>query len=137
MAMAITYEVSEDGSFVHTKMIGEYTEEEIVRHRMAIVSDSRIQPGFKQLLDLTKGVASGLTEESLARIAKIAEAHPEKFRGARYAIVVQRSGEFELAKVFERIYAAPANVIVFYNLDIAKTWLGCKTEPEASDPLPQ
>ena len=135
--MAITYEVSEDGSFVHTKMIGEYTEEEVVCHRMAIVSDSRIKPGFRQLTDLTGGVASGITEESLARLAEIANAHPEKFRGARYAIVVQRSGEFELAKVFERVYADPASVIIFYNLDVAKTWLGCKTEPEAGDPLPQ
>ena len=125
--MAITYEVSEDGRFVHTEATGEYTEEELVRHRMAIVSDSRIQPGFKQLLDLTKGVASGLTQESLARIAKIAEAHPDKFRGARYAIVAQKSRDFELAKLFERIYRGPTSVIVFYNLDVAKTWLGCKT----------
>ncbi|HUT94037.1 MAG TPA: hypothetical protein VMY37_31530 [Thermoguttaceae bacterium] len=134
--MAITYEVSEDGSFVHTKVIGEYTEEDLVCHRMALVSDSRIKPGFGQLTDLTGGVASGITEESLARIAKIAEAHPDKFQGARYAIVAQKSKDFELAKLFERIYGGPANVIVFYNLDIAKTWLGCKTELEAGGPRP-
>ena len=134
--MGITYEVSEDGGCVHTKIIGEYTEEEMVRHRMAILSDSRIKPGFRQLTDVTEGVASGVTEESFARLAKIAEAHPDKFRGACYAIVVQRSREFELAKVFESVYADPATVIIFYNLHVAKTWLGCKTEPEAGDPLP-
>ena len=135
--MAITYEVSEDGSFVHTKMIGEYTEEDLTGLRMAIISDPRVRPGFRQLVDVTKGVASGITRESLAKLAKIAEAHPDKFRGARYAIVVQRSRDFEMAKVFEKAYGGPANVIVFYNLDVAKTWLGCKTEPEAGDLLPQ
>lgn len=137
MAMAITYEVSEDGSFVHTKVSGEVTEQDLECHDTALASDRRVRPEFRELFDATAGTAVGLTEATFSKLAEIGKAHLDKFQGARCAIVVQRSREFELAKLFEEAYDGPTTIIIFYNLDVAKTWLGCKTEPEARDPLSQ
>lgn len=133
--MAITYEVSEDGRFVHTKMTGEYTDEDLARHERALASDPRIKPGFAQLAEMAGTVAPGSAEKLGATIAEIGKTHADKFRGARYAVVVQRARDFDVAKLFETIYDGPANVIVFYNLDIAKTWLGWKTQSGPGGPL--
>jgi len=142
--MGITYEVSGDGGFVYTTVTGEFTEEDVLRHEAALAADGRIQPGFGQLAEVT-GDASlppgddgpSRTEALAARLAEIAGAHPDRFQGARYAIVIQGAKAFELAKLFETIYDGPASVIVFYNRDIAKTWLGCKRETGADGGAPQ
>ncbi len=139
--MGITYEVSGDGSLVHTRVTGDLTEEDVLRHETALASDARIRPGFGQLAEVTGegrwtmgGVEPGATKALAARLAEIAKAHPDRFQGARYAIVIQGARAFESAKLFETIYDGAANVIVFYNLDIAKTWLGCKTETGTGGP---
>lgn len=142
--MGITYEVSSDGTLVYTKVTGQFSEEDVLRHEAALASDPRIKPGFGQLADVTNegslapsGVEPGAIKALAARLAEIANSHLDKFRGARYAVVIQGPRRFEMAKLFESVYEGPANVIVFYNLDVAKTWLGCKKETDAGGRFPQ
>ena len=124
--MPIAYAVHEEGSLVHAKATGKVTEEDVVCYKRAIATDPRIKPGFRELFDAISAVDIGVTEDTVAKVSEIDNAHPDTFRGTRAAIVVQGARGFDLAKLYDKIYDGPGTVIVFYNLDIAKTWLGCK-----------
>jgi hypothetical protein len=119
--MPISYEVDETRNFVHVKLTGKITEEELMAHANNFFADPRIKPGFKELFDATAGVASGMTSRVVEGILSLESQHEELYAGAKLALVVPDKEGWELAKEYER--QAQGSVIVFYNLDIAKKWL--------------
>jgi len=120
--MPVTYEVKNDGTFVHTKAHGEVTEEDLLSYQAAVLADPRIKPGYYELFDATTAEAAGVSEATLEKMSEVDKEHAEKLEGGKCAVVV-RSG-FELAKRFESFRDRPHNVMVFFNLDVARAWLG-------------
>jgi hypothetical protein len=124
--MPITYEVRDDGRFVHTKAVGEVTEEDLVNYRAAMLSDVRVTLGFDELFDGTAANWAGLSEAVIERMMEVDRRHTEKLKGGKCAIVI-RTG-FDLAERFERSHSGPHHVMLFFNLDVAQTWLGERAE---------
>jgi len=124
--MPVTYEVKNDGTFVHTKAHGEVTEEDLLEYQAATFADPRIKPGCYELFDATKAQGVGLSEAVIENMFEVDKNHTEKLQGGKCAVVV-RSG-FDLAKRFESFHDRPHNVMVFFNLDVARAWLGERTE---------
>lgn len=120
--MPVTYEVRNDGTFVYTKAHGKVTEKDLLEYQAAVLADPRIEPGYCELFDATTGQAVGVSETTLEKMSEVDKAHAEKLEGGKCAVVV-RSG-FELAKRFESFRDRPHNVMVFFNLDVARAWLG-------------
>jgi hypothetical protein len=123
--MSITYEVSADGKFVHTKMTGEVTEQDLVSYMKDFVSDERVKPGFSELIDGTKGNGVGLTEKTAEKIVEMNRSIPEKLRGSKCAMVIKKNSEFSLARHFEKLNKGLQTFIAFYNIEVAEKWLGC------------
>lgn len=124
--MPITYEVRDDGLFVHTKAGGELTEDDLLNYRAAVLSDARVKAGFDELFDGTAADSAALSEGVTERMIKVDRQHTEKLRGGKCAIVIRIA--FDLVDKFERLHGGPHNVMVFFNLDVAQTWLGERAE---------
>ena len=122
--MPITYKVSKDGLFVYTAVTGKVTEQDLLQYEMDFLSDPRIKPGFRNLLDVTTGIESQLTKETVDKIISIDKAHPEKFVGSKCAIVVSSSTILDFAQEFEKLHNGVLSTITFVNSDVAETWLG-------------
>jgi hypothetical protein len=126
--MPITYEIEDGGRFVHTRATGAITDQNLLTYQAALLSDTRIQPGFYELFDGTMAHGVEISEAVLAELGAMDKAAADKLIGGKCAIVVRR--DFELAERFQRLYAGPHEVTVFYNLDVARTWLGLQGESE-------
>ena len=120
--MPVTYEVKNDGTFVCTKAYGEVTEQDLLEYQAALLADPRVKPGCYELFDATGAQAVGVSEATIEKMAAVDKEHAEKLEGGKCAVVV-RSG-FELAKRFESLRDRPHNVMVFFNLNVARAWLG-------------
>ena len=120
--MPVTYEVRNGGTFVYTKAYGEIGEEDLLEYQVALLGDPRTKPGFCELFDASTAQAAGVSEATLKKMAEVDQEHAEKLEGGKCAVVIRHG--FELAKLFESFQARPYNVMVFFNLDVARTWLG-------------
>ena len=120
--MPVTYEVKNDGTFVYTKAYGEVTEQDLLEYQVTLLADPRVRPGCYELFDATSARAVGVSEATIEKMATVDKEHVEKLEGGKCAVVV-RNG-FELAKRFESLRDRPHNVMVFFNLDVARAWLG-------------
>ena len=120
--MPISYEVSDGGRFIDTKATGAITEEELLRYQAALLADPRIKPGAYELFDATLADGSELSEEVIPKIVEADRTHAERLRGGKCAVVVRSA--FELADKLEMAHAGPQELMVFFNVDVARTWLG-------------
>lgn len=120
--MPICYEVSDGGHFIDTKATGAITEEDLLRYQAALLADPRVKPGAYELFDATLADGSELSEEVIPKIVEVDKAHVERLRGGKCAVVVRSA--FELADKLEMVHAGPQELMVFFNLDVARTWLG-------------
>jgi hypothetical protein len=131
--MGIDYRVSEDGTLVWTRVSQDVGEGEIVDHVAALVADSRINSGFRELVDGTATRHVQFDRETGSQVAEIHRRHADRFRGSRVALVIQDLQVYETAKLMEEMHAAPPVLIVFYSMDVAKIWLGCEGERDPFD----
>ncbi len=120
--MPICYEVSDGGHFINTRATGVITEEDLLRYQAALLADPRIKPGAYELFDATMANCSDLSDEVIPKIVESDRAHGERLRGGKCAVVVRAA--FELADKLETAHAGPHELMVFYNLDVARAWLG-------------
>ncbi len=120
--MPICYEVSDGGHFVDTKAIGAITEEDLLGYQAALLADPRVKPGAYELFDATMADGSDLSDEVISRIVEVDRAHTERLRGGKCAVVVRTA--FELVDKLETEHTGPHKLMVFFNLDVARTWLG-------------
>ncbi len=131
--MGIDYKISEDGTLVWTRVSQNVVGGEIVDHLAALVADSRINSGFRELVDATATRHVQFGRETGGQVAGIHRKHAERFRGSRVALVVQDLQVYETARRMEEMHEAPPVMIVFYSMDVAKIWLGCEGEPDPFD----
>lgn len=122
--MPITYTVRGDGHFVHTKATGPVTERELLDYQKTLLGDTRIRPGCYELFDATGAHGEGLSDAVLGKIVEVDRQHPGRLKGGKCAIVVRT--DFELVERFAQRHDGPHEIMVFFNLDVARAWLGDK-----------
>lgn len=120
--MPITYEVDETQNVVHATLRGTISAEEFLAYVRQFHADTRIKPGYRELVDGTAAQAGDITPELFDMIVELDRQRPELQVNSRTAIVVPSVEGFDLAREYER--KAQTNVIVFTSLDVARTWLG-------------
>jgi hypothetical protein len=133
--MPISYDFYDKANFIHARLTGAVTAEEFLRFDEETRRHPRIRSGFTELLDASSAVPSGPFEEALDLIRERDRQYPDQCRGSRTAIVVPDTEASELAKRFEQD-SAHRTVIVFYNIDVAKTWLGFDALVGGEAPVP-
>jgi hypothetical protein len=120
--MPITFEVDEQANFVDVKATGVVTEEDLLQYQTTLMADPRIRPGLRVLFDARTAQPGGLTPEAVRIIASLDRKLRETCPTNKSAIVVRDKQAAELAHEFET--NTETNAIVFFNLDVARTWLG-------------
>jgi hypothetical protein len=120
--MPIDYEVDVAHNVVHATATGAVGDADFLDYVRRFLADSRIRPGYRELVDLTAASKGAISPELFDLIADLDRQQPERLRGSRTAIVVPDSEGFELASTYGLKAQAP--VIVFTNIGVARTWLG-------------
>ena len=120
--MPITYEVDEAQNAVYAWVSGQVRAEDFLAYVQQFLADSRIKPGYRELVDATAAVPSDITAELFNQIAEIDRRFPEMLPGSRTAIVVPHASGFELARQYQKV--ARMQVLVFFSLEVAREWLG-------------
>lgn len=120
--MPIQYEVDEARNVIQASARGTLGDADFLDYAHRLMADSRIRPGYRELVDLTAAVKGDISQELFELIAAIDRQRPDRHAGSRTAIVVPDSEAFQLASTYA--IKAQAPVIVFSNLSVARTWLG-------------
>jgi hypothetical protein len=118
----ITYTVSDDGRFVHTRATGQVQADELLAYQQALLRDPRVRPGCYELFDATAARGDELTESVVRRLVEVDRQHAAQLEGGKCAIVVR--SDFELMDKLEQLHGGPHDIMVFFNLDVARAWLG-------------
>ncbi len=131
--MPVTYTVSENGTLVSAVATGVLTPDDVINYEHAVSDDQRVKPGFRELFDAQRISESALTPEALKEISQLISQDPKKRMRNKLAIVVSSNPSFQRARYFER-QGDPQrqNVIVFNDIQTAKTWLGI-ADPDPTD----
>jgi len=122
--MPIAYEIDELKGVVRVAVSGTMTARDVQEYEAAIRADQRIKPETRILFDATRVDSTSISKSTVEALLKLEQ---ERAAGsgpapAKTAVVFHDALGFETAKLFER--QARRNVIVFFNLDVAKRWLG-------------
>jgi hypothetical protein len=120
--MPIRFEVDEEANHVFLTASGEVSDAELLQVETEFINDLRVRRGFRALFDATGARSVKIADRTLDFLVDLESRHSEKMLGSKLAVVVHDSAGWSTAKYFEA--RAQRSVVVFFNLDIAKAWLG-------------
>jgi hypothetical protein len=133
--MPVEYTYDEENKVMYTRFFGLVTEKDLKDQAEAVAADSRIEPGVRELVDLSgvediQGGASGLEEN-----IRIDSAHGEKLAGLRTAIVAPTDLLYGFSRMYQslaELREAPSTIEVFRTVEEAREWLGLKGDEARS-----
>jgi hypothetical protein len=101
------------------------------------VSDARIRPGLRVLMDHRQLDMSKVTVEDIERRAEIVATEAPRFRGAHIALVVERDIDYGILRMLGAVFEGRPEfrsvVRVLRSIEEARFWLATCPAPEASD----
>jgi len=122
--MPIHYTVDESRNFVQATVHGTVSDQEFLEYVQQFHNDSRIRPGYRELVDGTAASPGLISPELFDQIAELDRQRPELLPRAKTAIVVSGEEAFRLATQYEPKAQMP--VAVFSSMDVALLWLGIR-----------
>jgi len=120
--MPIHYSVDESKNLVLVTVLGTVNDDEFLDYVRQFHTDTRIRPGYRELVDATAASPGVIRPELFDQIAELDRQRPELLPRSKTAIVVTGSEAYELARQYETKAQMP--VTVFSSLDVARIWLG-------------
>lgn len=127
-AMPITYTVHDGGHFIHALAHGTVSPDEFIEYEITHALDDRTKPPVSELLEVESGALKNITMDDVSKVIERRRRIKREPTPHRCAIVVSLSDEhtWNLAKFYEKmvILHLPEIVIVFGNVQTARTWLG-------------
>jgi hypothetical protein len=122
--MTLTYElIDETQGIVYTRATGVVGDADILAHERALLNDPRIQPGFRQLLDLRWVREDQITEQVVEPLLALHRRYRQKLTWSHYAVVALSSAWFRLGAHYSR-RSEHVSMIVFNEPNTACIWLG-------------
>lgn len=121
--MPIDYIIMDKGSLVHAHGYGTIQASDVVAHEQRLLADSRVTPGFRQLLDCRWVSDETIADDLLRSLANVHEHAGSKVYGARYAVVAHGAQWFNLGSQY-RCGEVGVTLIVFNDPGTACIWLG-------------
>jgi hypothetical protein len=124
----IKYSVSNDGHFIHAVAEGVVTDEEFIDYELTHATDSRVEPPWRELLEIQRGSFDRVTPQAIEKTLELRNELDAAHVPHDCAIVVScyDDAAWDLAKLYEGMATlhAPQHVVVFGDVDTARTWLG-------------
>lgn len=128
--MPITYDVLNDGHYIHAVATPPVTSEEFVEYEIAHAIDDRIKSPVSELFEVKHGACDNITIADMTEVLRVRKGVEKPPTPHRCAVVVSPhdAHAWDLAKFYRGMVMlhAEENVIVFATADIARIWLGVK-----------
>jgi hypothetical protein len=122
--MPLSYEIDEDKNLLTVIGSDRVTLEDVLAQQRELQAESRLKPGIRCLVDLTKMTGLGLSGRDTFRLAQAREQFSYLAKQARTAIVVKDAINFAMARMYalsRRKYIEP--MAIFYDVDEARHWV--------------
>jgi len=121
--MPIQYVLLDHGSFVYARAYGKLTAQDLVDHEAALLRDSGLARGYRQLLDCRWASEDQTDESILASLADVHRRNLATVRGSRYAVVAHNMQWFQIGAQY-RCEQFGMTMIIFNDPSTACIWLG-------------
>jgi hypothetical protein len=123
--MPVTYEIDKQRRLVISTVLDKLTVADALGHQEKLLKDPDFDPGFSQIIDVTRATLSGLEASDIRKIAERNVFSP----GSRRAIVVSTNLAFGFGRMFETLRegAGENGIRVFRDLDEAVDWILSKS----------
>ncbi len=123
--MSIEYTLERDGALVMASATGVLSIDSFMSLREELLNDPTLKDPHDTLLDVTRVSNIDLSEEELNTTAQSLTSGSRKLGAQRLAIVAHQEQAFFLGNKYRMLEkGVDENVIVFVNIEVAKTWLG-------------
>lgn len=128
--MPITYDILEDGHYIHAVATPPFTSEEFIEYEMTHPIDGRIRTPVSELFEIRHGACDSITMSDMSEVLRRRKEVKEPPTPHRCAVVVSPhdTHAWDLAKFYRGMIMlhSEENVIVFATADIARIWLGVR-----------
>lgn len=122
--MTITYELVEGTQdVIYTRASGVVGDDDLLAHERALLTDARIEAGFRQLLDLRWVREDRVTEAVVEPLLRLHRQYRHKLTWAHYAVVALSATWFRLGALYSQ-RSDRVSMIVFNEPLTACIWLG-------------
>ena len=126
--MPITYEVLRNGHYIHALAAGNVSGSEFIKYEIDHAADEKVSGPLMEILEINYGALREINSEDVKRIIDIRKKEKPSVMPHKCAIVISAGDakSWDIAKFYEGMVELhlPETVIVFGDLDIARTWLG-------------
>jgi hypothetical protein len=123
--MPITYRVDLAASVVLTTATGALTDQDVLRHKQALLDDPAVRPDMAELSDVRGVSALEVTPEGIRMFTAFDRSAGED--SGRLAIVASKDFAFGTARMYQ-MRGPEDRVGVFRCIDEARAWLGLTTD---------
>ena len=123
--MSLKYKLEREGTLVLAKATGALSVEDFMSMQEKMFSDVDLKVPHDTLLDVRDVSDIQISEDDLYIIAQGLTSGPKQLGARKLAIVASEELAFLLGKKYGLVdKGVSETVIVFVNIDVARTWLG-------------
>jgi hypothetical protein len=122
--MPLSYKIDEEENLLVVTADERLAYDDVIAHQRELLTESRIKPGMRCLVDLTAIKTFAMSGRDMFRLAQIRGEFPYLATNSRTAIVVKNAAMFAMARMYalsRRKYIEP--MAIFYDLDEARHWV--------------
>ncbi len=131
--MPLSYSIDPDQGIVTTQATGTLTDQDILAHKLALISDSDFGSGMCELSDVRSAEEFAVTGAGIAAFVSFDRDHAEAFETHRLALIVPEGFVMEMGRVYEMAGGTSrgGNVNIFTDEGAARKWLGLDPRGDA------
>ena len=123
--MPISYSIDHQRNLVRTAATGILTDEDVLRHKRALMADPQFKAGMRELSDVRAIEDLRVTPAGVRSMVAVDGVSADKLAAYRLAIVASGDTTFGMARMCQLMTAANVrHVGVFRSLAEAAGWLG-------------
>lgn len=123
--MPIEYTLERGGALAMAEATGVLNLDSFMSMRERLLNNPGLKTPHDTLLDVRAVDQIDISEDDLNVIARSLTSGPKDLGAARLAIVAHQESAFTLGNIYKTIEkGVEENVIVFFNPEVAKIWLG-------------
>jgi hypothetical protein len=135
--MPITYQIDDERGVVLTVASGILTTGELIAHKEQLMNDPRFKSGIVELSDVRAIEKINVNGGDVRQFAEIDRTYEDRLKNYKLAIVASGDLVFGLARMYEmQTESHNPGVMVFRDVEKAKTWLGRWEKQLAPAPQP-
>ncbi len=123
--MPIDYKLERDGTLVVARATGVLSLESVLFLVKELKADANLRERHDAFFNVKQISDNQITEEDLPVIAQELASGPRKLSATRLALVANEEKTFILGHKYSAVEKeSDERVVVFFNDDVARTWLG-------------